>query len=87
MEIKNKKRFVKWVWALAFAPVAMVLLALLCVGIFAPIPSFEELEDPKSNPAKDYKALYEEVMDRILAYERGEIAQTTVQTSVSNEEG
>ena len=45
------------------------------------------VEDPRSNPAKDYKALYEEVMDRILAYERGEIAQTTVQTSVSNEEG
>ena len=51
MEIKNKKRFVKWLWILAFSPVAMVLLALLCVGIFADIPSFEELEDPKSNLA------------------------------------
>jgi hypothetical protein len=30
------------------------------------------VEDPKSNPAKDYKALYEEVMERIHAYERGE---------------
>ncbi len=30
------------------------------------------IEDPKSNPAKDYKALYFEVMDRIRAYERGE---------------
>ena len=29
----------------------MVLFALLCVGIFADIPSFEELEDPKSNLA------------------------------------
>jgi len=29
------------------------------------------IEDPKSNPAKDYKALYYEVIDRIAAYERG----------------
>ena len=51
MEIKNRKRVVKWVWILAFSPVVMVLAALLCVGIFADIPSFEELEDPKSNLA------------------------------------
>ena len=51
MEIKNRKRFVKWLWILAFSPVLMVLAALLCVGIFADIPSFEELEDPKSNLA------------------------------------
>ena len=51
MEIKNRKRFVKWLWAIVFAPVLMVLLALLLVGIFADIPSFEELEDPKSNLA------------------------------------
>ena len=30
------------------------------------------IEDPRSNPAKDYKALYEEVIARIMAYERGE---------------
>ena len=41
MEIKNRKRVVKWVWAIAFAPVVMILLALLAVGIFADIPSFE----------------------------------------------
>ena len=51
MEIKNRKKVVKWLWALAFAPVAMVLLALLLVGIFADIRACEELEDPKSNLA------------------------------------
>ncbi len=30
------------------------------------------IEDPKSNPAKDYKALYSEVIERIKAFERGE---------------
>ena len=30
------------------------------------------IEDPRSNPAKDYKALYEEIIERIIAFERGE---------------
>lgn len=41
------------------------------------------IEDPRSNPAKDYKALYEEVMDRIRAYEQGD----SVQTYSGGEEG
>ena len=51
MEIKNRKRVIKWLWAIAFMPVVMILLALFLVGIFVEIPSFEELEDPKSNLA------------------------------------
>ena len=30
------------------------------------------VEDPRSNPAKDYKALYDEVIERIRMYERGD---------------
>ncbi len=48
---RNKKRVILWIWILMFAPVAGILGALLLVGIFADIPSFEELEDPKSNLA------------------------------------
>lgn len=51
MEIKNKKKFIKWLWIIALSPIVLVLAALLLVGIFADIPSFEELEDPKSNLA------------------------------------
>ena len=35
------------------APLALLLLALLMVGTFASIPSFEELENPKSNLATE----------------------------------
>ena len=51
MEIKNRKRFRKWVWGVAFFPIVAVLLVLLLVWMFADIPSFEELEDPQSNLA------------------------------------
>ncbi len=50
-KIKEKKRLVKWIWIVMFSPVIVILFSLLMVGIFADIPSFEELEDPKSNLA------------------------------------
>ncbi len=43
----------KWLWAIIFIPIALGLLFILGVGIFARIPSFEELEDPKSNTATE----------------------------------
>ncbi|MBR6465696.1 MAG: transglycosylase domain-containing protein [Bacteroidales bacterium] len=51
MKIKNRKRFLKWLWLIVFSPIILVLLLLLMVWIFADIPSFEELEDPQSNLA------------------------------------
>ncbi len=50
-KIKNSKNLVKWIWIIMFSPVLFILFLLLMVGIFADIPSFEELEDPKSNLA------------------------------------
>ena len=50
-KIKDNRKLVKWVWIVIFSPVLIILLSLLMVGIFADIPSFEELEDPKSNLA------------------------------------
>ena len=50
-KIKNRKRFIKWLWIIVFSPIILILLALLFVWIFADIPSFEELEDPQSNLA------------------------------------
>ena len=43
MKENTKKKIVKWFWILVTAPFALVLLLLLLVGIFAKIPSFEEL--------------------------------------------
>ena len=53
MEIKNKEKFLKWFRIIVFGPFALLLFVLLLVGIFADIPSFQELEDPKSNLATE----------------------------------
>ncbi|MDR2885427.1 MAG: transglycosylase domain-containing protein [Rikenellaceae bacterium] len=49
------KRTVKWFWIIVTAPFALILFMLLLTstGIFGRLPSFEELENPKSNIATE----------------------------------
>ena len=46
---------IKWIWCAAFAPFALVavMLLLTALGTFGRIPSFEELENPRSNLATE----------------------------------
>ena len=53
--IKASPRLIRWLWIIAFAPVALLvfLLLLTATGLFGRLPSFEELENPKSNLATE----------------------------------
>ncbi|MBO8465766.1 MAG: transglycosylase domain-containing protein [Bacteroidetes bacterium] len=51
MKEKTKKNIVKWWWIVVCSCVGIVLLLLAGVGLFAEIPSFEELENPESKAA------------------------------------
>lgn len=53
MKEKTKKYLIKTIWIVVFAPIAALLLFIFFVGVFAEIPSFEELENPKSNLATE----------------------------------
>ncbi len=46
---------IKWVWYAFFAPIALLLFMLLltATGLFGRLPSFEELENPRSNLATE----------------------------------
>jgi penicillin-binding protein 1A len=55
---KSKKntgtnRWKLWLWLIVFSPLIMLLLVfgLASLGVFGPLPTFEELENPKSNQA------------------------------------
>ena len=55
----NKTRqIVKWLWIVAMAPLVLLalMLTLTAVGAFGTMPSFEELENPKSNLATEVYA-------------------------------
>ena len=64
MKENTTKKVIKWLWIVALAPFVSLFLVLLSVSIFADLPSFEELEDPKSNLATE------------LISEEGEIINT-----------
>jgi len=51
MTEQTKKKVIKWFWIIITAPFALILVLLLLVGIFARIPSFDELEHPDSKLA------------------------------------
>ena len=53
MEQKKRKKIIKLMWIIAALPFVMIFGALILVGLFAEIPSFEELEDPQSNLATE----------------------------------
>ena len=48
-------RTIKWIWGIVFAPFALVavMLLLTALGVFGRMPSFEELENPRSNLATE----------------------------------
>ncbi len=52
---KDSKRVVRLMWLVVMVPVAMgfLMLTLAAVGAFGRMPSFEELENPKSNLATE----------------------------------
>jgi len=53
MKVRSKK-ILKWCfWLIIFGPIAMLLIMLFLVGVFAEIPSFKELEDPQKNLATE----------------------------------
>ena len=53
VQAMNRQRFVKWFWIVVTAPFALLLLmlALTATGLFGRLPTFEDLENPKSNLA------------------------------------
>lgn len=59
---KEKKKIIKWFWILIATPFAALAVALLLVSLFTHIPSFEELEDPRSNLATQILAEDGEVL-------------------------
>ncbi|MCQ2176789.1 MAG: transglycosylase domain-containing protein [Bacteroidales bacterium] len=51
MKDSTKKKLAKWFWIIVIAPFVLIAVMLLLVGIFAKIPSFEELEHPDNKLA------------------------------------
>ena len=62
MKDNTKKKIIKWFWIIVPAPFVILILALVLVGLFAEIPSFEELEHPDNKLATQVIAENGEVL-------------------------
>ena len=62
MTEKTRRKITTWFWILLTAPFALVLVLLLFVGLFAKLPSFEELEHPDNKLATQVLAEDGEVL-------------------------
>lgn len=62
MKETTKKKIIKWFWIIVAAPFVLVFVLLVFVGIFAKIPSFEELEHPDNKLATQVIAENGEVL-------------------------
>ena len=91
MTDKTKRKITKWFWILLTAPFALVFVMLLCVGLFAKLPSFEELEHPDSKLATQVIAEDGEVLTTFHIENRtyvgyDELSENLVHAAVATED-
>ncbi|MBQ7622465.1 MAG: transglycosylase domain-containing protein, partial [Bacteroidales bacterium] len=91
MTDKTKRKITIWFWVLLTAPFALIIILLLLVGLFARIPSFEELEHPDNKLATLVLAEDGEVLTTFHIENRtyvsyDELSESLVQAAVATED-
>ena len=91
MTDKTKQTITRWFWILLTAPFVVVAVLLLCVGLFAKLPSFEELEHPDSKLATQVLAEDGEVLTTFHIENRtyisyDELSENLVHAAVATED-
>ncbi|MCQ2184212.1 MAG: transglycosylase domain-containing protein [Bacteroidales bacterium] len=51
MKERTKKKILLWFWIIFMGPIVLVGIIFACIGLFADLPSFEELENPENKLA------------------------------------
>lgn len=87
----KRKKLMRWVWIVALSPVVIIFLLILLVGLFADIPSFEELEDPDTKLATQVLAEDGEILTTFHIENRSfvsydELSPFLVQAAVATED-
>ena len=91
MNPDKKKKIIRWFWAIILGGLGTILVWLTCVAIFADLPSFRELEDPKSNLAtllysEDGKVFNTFHLENRSFVSRQDLPQSLVDATVATED-
>ncbi len=91
MTDNTKKKIIKWFWLILTAPFLLLAIMLVLVGLFARIPSFEELENPDSKLATQIISEDGEILTTFHIENRtfvnyDELAPSLVQAAIATED-
>lgn len=72
---KSNWRYIKWIWLISFSPVffLILLLGLVYFGAFGRLPSFEELENPRSVLASEVYSADQKVIGKYFIENRSNV--------------
>ena len=84
--IENLKKYIKWVWILVAGPVVFLFLVVgfTALGLFGKLPSFEELENPKSNLASEIIAADQKILGKFYVQNRSNVHYDEISPNVVN---
>ncbi len=91
MTDNTRKKIIKWFWIILSMPFVVLAVMLALVGVFARIPSFEELENPDSKLATQIIAEGGEVLTTFHIENRtfasyDELSPSLVQAAIATED-
>lgn len=84
VEMLNTHRAVKWLWIVVAAPFAilLVMLGLIAVGAFGKLPTFEELENPKTNLATEIYSEDGKIIGQFFVESRSDVSYRELNDSL-----
>ena len=80
----SNKKSTRWAWLIGFSPLLGLLLMLLLarVGVFGSLPSFEELENPRSNQSSIIYSADGKVLGKYYIQNRTNVAYEDIAPSM-----
>lgn len=83
---KGNNRWKIWLWLVVFSPLFMLLLVfgLASLGVFGPLPSFEELENPKSHQASIVYSIEGKELGKYYVENRTNVTYEEISPNVFN---
>lgn len=83
---KEYKKYIRWFWILIVSPILILFLTVFLVALefFGPLPTFEELENPKSNLATEVYSADQKLLGKYFIENRSNIHYKDLSPNIIN---
>src|ERR1051325_5486837 len=81
---KQHLKYLKIFWIIVLSPFLLLTILVLCVNYFGKLPTFEELENPRSNQASEVISADQELLGKYFYENRSAIHYADLSPNVVN---